>query len=322
MTTLAFRSPVTRELRPYRGAKVPRPADAGDAFYVTSPFGLRDGVFHGGLDIGNGRIGYPVVAVAAGRVIAAGALGKPWSEPTTEYPSGNYGGLMVVIEHAPGVVTIYAHMRRLLVSAGQSVTPGQTIGEIGDTGSAAGQAHVHFGVQAVGMVLPAGLAYQSTPYGLGLDVDPWPLVTGAAALTLEDDVNIPNGRYLVRGTVGAGNRLRVDPATTVSSQVIGTDIGDDKAYVVQVYQRGVKGQPYTLGGKPGDTYSWVGVFGRTWFVADPLVTDLAVIAEELPPADCSAQEQQIAQLNAKLGGIRTAAAGAQQAIEAVLGLAG
>lgn len=310
---MKFGSPVTRELRPYRGPGVPRPPNAGDAFYVTSPFGPRDDGFHGGLDIGNGRIGYPLVAVQAGRVLAVGLLKAPWSEATARWPSGNYGGLMVVVEHAEGVVSIYAHMRRVDVKLGDLVKGGQKLGEIGDTGSAQGQAHVHFGIQAPAHTVPATLRTRTTTFGYGLDVDPWPLISGQAELTLqEDDMKIPSGLVpLAQGVVGAGNRLRVDPFTTEGSRVL------EGAYWVQVYGTDVPGQPYTLDGKAGSTYMWVGVFGETWFVAAPLVTNIRPVAPVLPPADCSAQEATIAQLNGKIARARTANAGAAQAQAAV-----
>lgn len=168
---------------------------------VTSPFGWRDldgdgkaTEFHGGLDIGNARQGDVLVAPAPGTVIAVGNLTWPWSQPTQLYPSGNYGGLMVVIEHEPGVVSIFAHMRMTTVVRGQKVMTGQKVGEIGATGMASvGGAHVHFGIQAPAARVPAGVQTRVTPYGYGLDVDPWPFITGAADLLpvpKEDDVQL------------------------------------------------------------------------------------------------------------------------------------
>ena len=104
---------------------------------VTSRYGTRSDPFtgstatHNGLDIdGFGNDGSPVVAAAAGTVI------------TASYDSayGNY----VVIDHG-GTSTVYAHMSSLAVSAGQSVTQGQTIGAVGSTGRATGT-HLHFEV--------------------------------------------------------------------------------------------------------------------------------------------------------------------------------
>jgi hypothetical protein len=156
----------------------------------------------------------------------------------------------------------------------------------------------------------------------GVRFDPEPLMFGGS-VTIEDDMRIPVGLLpLAQGVVGPGNRLRTDPNTVEGSRVIGGDpptgIGEAKAYFVQVYGTDVKGQPYTVGGKGGDTYMWVGVFGSTWFVAEPLVTDIKPTgAIAVPPADCSAQETTIAQLETKISRARTANRGAQQAQNAV-----
>lgn len=104
---------------------------------VTSRYGNRSDPFtgetryHSGLDIdGYGNDGAPVIAAASGEVI------------TASYDSayGNY----VIIDHG-GTSTVYAHMSGLAVSAGQSVSQGQTIGYVGATGRATGT-HLHFEV--------------------------------------------------------------------------------------------------------------------------------------------------------------------------------
>lgn len=152
---------------------------------VTSPFGWRGSGFHGALDIGNARLGDHVVAAADGKVLAVGNLREPWSEPTSRFASGNYGGLMVVLEHEHGAITIYAHLRSEAVSPGQRVTAGQRIGTVGDSGSAAppplgGGGHLHFGVQAPAAIVPPTVTTAKTRFGIGLDADPWPLITGTA----------------------------------------------------------------------------------------------------------------------------------------------
>lgn len=95
---------------------------------INSYYGYRWGSFHTGLDI-DGDQGDPYVAAAAGKVTAAG-----WS--------GGYGN-MLTIDHGNGVVTRYAHSTKLLVSVGQQVSKGQTIGLVGSTGNSTGS-HLHF----------------------------------------------------------------------------------------------------------------------------------------------------------------------------------
>lgn len=94
---------------------------------ITSPYGPRWGRFHYGLDIG-GKTGQPIVAVAAGTVLEA-----RWRP--------GYGN-MVHIDHQNGWESIYAHASKLYVQAGQEVTQGQKIAEVGATGNATGP-HLH-----------------------------------------------------------------------------------------------------------------------------------------------------------------------------------
>ncbi len=90
------------------------------------------------------RSGTPVLAAAAGTVRYAGddAAQKfsPWN---------NFYGNLVVIEHTLGgqtLYTLYAHLSRLDVHAGQTVAAGEKIGEVGMSGSAAGP-HLHLEVR-------------------------------------------------------------------------------------------------------------------------------------------------------------------------------
>ena len=62
--------------------------------------------------------------------------------------SSSYGNY-VVISHANGESTLYAHMSKRLVSEGDKVTQGQTIGLVGTTGSSTGN-HLHFEVRLNG----------------------------------------------------------------------------------------------------------------------------------------------------------------------------
>jgi len=101
---------------------------------ITSPFGMRWGRMHEGLDIGAPE-GTPIWAAAAGTVIYAG-----WE--------GGYGNL-TVIDHGNGLATAYGHQSLLLVSTGQVVAQGQHIGNVGSTGHSTGP-HLHFEVRVNG----------------------------------------------------------------------------------------------------------------------------------------------------------------------------
>ena len=86
--------------------------------------------FHSGLDFAS-PVGTPIVASAGGKVIYAGTR--------------NAYGKTIEIDHGNGLVTRYAHCSKLLVEAGQVVTPGQRIALVGSTGRSTG-AHLHFEV--------------------------------------------------------------------------------------------------------------------------------------------------------------------------------
>ncbi|WP_462405859.1 murein hydrolase activator EnvC family protein [Gracilibacillus sp. Marseille-QA3620] len=107
--------------------KFMRPA----AGYVSSHYGARWGRNHNGIDIAkSGTV--PVVASAAGVVSRANF-------------SSSYGNVIYISHYIDGQVytTVYAHLRSMNVSAGQSVQKGQQIGLMGNTGNSFGQ-HLHF----------------------------------------------------------------------------------------------------------------------------------------------------------------------------------
>jgi len=116
------------------------PATSGSGFIwpvrgtVVSPFGQRWGRLHSGLDIA-APAGTPIVASSSGQVVYAGSM------------SGY--GLIVVIQHAGGIATAYAHNSSIAVSVGQTVAQGQTIAAVGCTGRCFGD-HVHFEVRVGG----------------------------------------------------------------------------------------------------------------------------------------------------------------------------
>jgi murein DD-endopeptidase MepM/ murein hydrolase activator NlpD len=101
---------------------------------VTSPFGMRWGKLHPGIDIGV-PTGTPIHAAASGTVVIAG-----W---VSGY--GNY----TCIDHGGGLATCYGHQETIYVSVGQHVTQGQVIGLTDCTGYCFGP-HLHFEVRING----------------------------------------------------------------------------------------------------------------------------------------------------------------------------
>lgn len=107
---------------------------------ITSGFGQRYHPIlhytrlHAGIDFGGGY-GAAVYSAGTGTVIAAGTR-------------GGYGNC-IVIDHGNGMSTLYGHLSRIMVSAGQTVGSHQRIGSIGSSGLATGP-HLHFEVRING----------------------------------------------------------------------------------------------------------------------------------------------------------------------------
>jgi murein DD-endopeptidase MepM/ murein hydrolase activator NlpD len=93
--------------------------------------------FHTGVDVGVG-MGTPIGAAAEGVVVLAG------TNVVDGRPAGY--GTYVVIAHGGGLYTLYAHLSRLGVTAGERVRAGQEIGLSGSTGNSTGP-HLHFEVR-------------------------------------------------------------------------------------------------------------------------------------------------------------------------------
>lgn len=101
---------------------------------LTSRFGWRWRRHHNGIDIAAPR-GTPIHAARGGLVTFAG-----WY----------YGyGLIVMIDHGKGVISMYAHNSAVVVRGGQAVSAGQLIARVGCTGACTGS-HVHFEVRVNG----------------------------------------------------------------------------------------------------------------------------------------------------------------------------
>ena len=96
-----------------------------------NPFGGPGYEFHTGQDI-EAPMGAPVVAGASGKISFVG-----WQ---------NGYGQLVVVDHGGGLTTRYGHLSHIDVDAGQQVSRGQLVGQVGSTGRSTGP-HLHYEVR-------------------------------------------------------------------------------------------------------------------------------------------------------------------------------
>lgn len=118
------------------------PSPLADAVCV-SPFGLRKHPIsgkqklHKGIDFAAPE-GEPIYALSDGII-------------RTAAESSSYGNY-IILEHADGLCSLYAHCKKLLVRTGSPVKAGQTIAQVGETGAATG-AHLHLELWRAGKLL-------------------------------------------------------------------------------------------------------------------------------------------------------------------------
>lgn len=93
-----------------------------------------NGSLNKGIDIA-GELGQPVSAASDGSVVYAGSGLRGYGE-------------LVIIKHSDTYVSAYGHNRRLLVQEGQKVKAGQTIAEMGSTGT--DRVKLHFEIRRQG----------------------------------------------------------------------------------------------------------------------------------------------------------------------------
>ncbi|SNS42574.1 Murein DD-endopeptidase MepM and murein hydrolase activator NlpD, contain LysM domain [Geodermatophilus pulveris] len=102
---------------------------------VTSCYGPRWGTMHQGIDIA-APIGTPIYVPEGGVVLQAG-------------PASGFGQA-VYVRHGDGQITLYGHVDQFFVSAGQVVSAGEHIADVGNKGQSTGP-HLHFEVHRGGL---------------------------------------------------------------------------------------------------------------------------------------------------------------------------
>jgi len=123
-----------------------------DGYFIFPTSGFNRGILHAynAVDISNDSEclsdNIPVYAAASGVVSAVYT-----AESTSRYANGGYGNNIMIL-HPNGVLTRYAHLKMILVSAGQYVNQGSIIAYMGGypgmvgAGNSTG-CHVHFEVR-------------------------------------------------------------------------------------------------------------------------------------------------------------------------------
>jgi len=110
----------------------------GNTPFSTANPQIYSGHGHDGIDL-RASIGTPIKAALSGTVIG---------ESNTDLFPGCYSfGKWIMLKHADGLSTLYAHLSLQSVSVGKSVSTGDIIGYSGNTGYTTGP-HLHFGVYA------------------------------------------------------------------------------------------------------------------------------------------------------------------------------
>ncbi|MDR3013661.1 MAG: M23 family metallopeptidase [Chitinispirillales bacterium] len=136
-------SQVSRHAQRTHNYLAKRPAIWPTQGRMTSPFGYRHHPLgggrrmHEGIDIAN-SVWTPIHATADGRV--------------RETSSGTHFGNMVKIDHGEDYMTLYAHMIRYAVTAGQPIKRGDLVGYMGSTGKSTGN-HLHYEVRHRGRLV-------------------------------------------------------------------------------------------------------------------------------------------------------------------------
>ena len=220
--------------------------------------------------IGNSKYhtGFDLTSSTGSTTVRAAALGRVRTVPNYTYANSNHGmGNVVIIDHneGKGPFTLYAHLASISVANGQSVSKGQVIGVMGNTGCSGCGVHLHFEVRHWGVL--GGLDDDLGPYwgytpglpNLWGYINPWPY--------LDYDLAYYNGT----------------PVSSTAAQNVLS--GPDPAQYTKVIATVQAGQKFSASSKYGDWYQvhlpsddgpgsgWIRASysaATTWRVNDPI----------------------------------------------------
>jgi len=194
----------------------------------------RHGRLHRGLDISAAK-GTPIHAIDHGVVTRAVTVDR------------GDAGLWVAVLHPSGVTSRYLHLSRVLVSVGQAVSRGNTIGLCGATGNARGP-HLHLDLRVPAAMLPTieraigkprpGWGSEMKPFGYSIPGEPWVPVDAYTKSVRRDaeeagvplrDPSAPRNASLVYRPVGSPGERYPDWLRRVR--------GESGVYVIRVRDR-------------------------------------------------------------------------------------
>ncbi len=118
-------------------ARIPLTMPVRSGFRYTSPFGPRNGRMHKGVDMASG-LNTPIYATADGVVKFSGV-------------QRGFGNI-VILDHGGGFQTYYAHLNHRLVTVGETVSRGDHIADMGNTGHSTG-VHLHYEIHKDGVAV-------------------------------------------------------------------------------------------------------------------------------------------------------------------------
>ncbi|RUA13104.1 MAG: M23 family peptidase, partial [Flavobacteriia bacterium] len=233
---------------------------------ITSHFGPRHGSYHYGIDFGQYR-GAPIVASASGTVIKTvyGCAVRSWR------CGGGYGN-NIIIQHANGTKTRYAHLRKIIVKKGEHVVQGQKIGEMGNTGnvrprprsaSSTAGTHLHFEIRSSVNEKPTNPLL----YGYEVRDATDPTLLGLYAYPLSKDalINQSEEKIQINYTKQADGSFLADKVTASGS--IGFGINTFDRQDMAANQNGVYSVRQTVNGRVYSEFDFETFsFGETRYI--------------------------------------------------------
>jgi len=161
-----------------------------------------------------------IVACADGEVVEVFSSAAPGDSR-----AGEGFGNFVKVRHSGGIYSFYSHLERLTACEGDSVTAGDLLGFMGNTGWA-GSKHLHFSVHpepifSGGIVGPT----QEISSLLAIEFQPEPVIRVMSSVALKDYRQDPDRRGMIYGSISAQEANRM---TSGIEEALGKSLEQNK----------------------------------------------------------------------------------------------